>query len=178
MDPNDAASAISTLDFAQLGIVMGVVFGLFELLKFTIGKALDRNKANGHTKLSNELYELIRATGDGVKQLLKMHGETDEDGRPKWYFPTSVTRTLESVGKSLDRQASAQERMGRVLDALERRISTHESDLDQIKAQTARMARCPFAEGPSTVAVASGESGTVPIVRRQTNPGIDPTKES
>ena len=99
----------------------------------------------------------------GTQQLLEMHSRTDDDGRPKWYFPASVAQSQERTARAL-------ERIGRVLDTLERRM-------ENVEDEQRKMVRCPFAEAPSTVALATGESGPVarPVVRRRpSNPGVEP----
>jgi len=104
------------LEAIEVGGVVGIAYLLGESLKLAITKLGERKDANGYVKLSKDLYEVIKATGEGTKALLELHDARDEDGRLRWYFPTSVT-------KSQERTARALERIGRVLDNLELRIS-------------------------------------------------------
>jgi len=142
------------LEAIEVGGVVGVAYLLGEALKLAITKLGERKAVNGEVKLTKELYEVIKATGeaskailDGNKTLLEMHGKTDDDGRPKWYFPSSMVTSQE-------RTARAMERMGRVLDNLELRISN-----------------CPYhVAGPPP----SGGSGPV---RRPSSPGFDPVED-
>ena len=172
------------LDAIETGGILGVVIVMGELIKFAMNKLAERRTTNGHVKLSKELYELIqntakgtadllalaeliRATAQATQQLLEMHSRTDDDGRPKWYFPASVAQNQERTARAL-------ERIGRVLDNLERRM-------EHVEDEQRKMVRCPFAEAPSTVALAPGESGPLPrpVGRRTTTrPGVDPAEES
>jgi len=86
----------------QLGV--GGIFAILVIRSFIeLTKAMKNKNGNGtggHEQICQDTKKLAIDTNDKVKTLHSMHGKTNPDGLPVWYFPQSFVQDQKEIAKA------------------------------------------------------------------------------
>ncbi len=104
-------------DIATIGMVVGIVQALVELIKFLVNKVV-----------GNKQEKQIDNIQSKVETLFDQHNKYDLDGTPIWYVPRSWESTQAKIVELQQKMSSTQQEMAEVLsktveilDKMERR---------------------------------------------------------
>lgn len=102
-------------DVSQLAPIVAVVVVLSELMRAVVASVVPSRSEHAMRDLLDEVRNMSRTMTTHlvsaqkndtevlayVKELYDMHKHTDSNGRPSWYVPSSIKKSVENMESSL-----------------------------------------------------------------------------